>query len=61
MHSTRATQYLQIHANRQRPASPSMLAGCLLLGATASHAHTFCVANEAALQTALTAASDGGV
>jgi hypothetical protein len=37
-----------------------MLAGCLLLSTAASHAHTFCVGNEAALQTALTAASDGG-
>ena len=60
MHSTRPTQYLQIHTIRCGPTSISALAGCLLIGAAASHAHTFCVGNETALQTALTAASDGG-
>jgi hypothetical protein len=36
------------------------LATCLLIAATSTRAHTFCVDNAAAFQAALTAASDGG-
>jgi hypothetical protein len=60
MHPTCATQYPQFHSTRCGSKSISMLAGCLLVGAAASHAHTFCVGTAAALQSALTAASDNG-
>jgi hypothetical protein len=60
MQPTHLTQYPQFHTTRCGPTSVFTLAGCLLLGAAASHAYTFCVGNETALQTALNAASDGG-
>ena len=54
MQSTRVRLYLC------RPASLVGLAACLLIAAASAHAHTFCTGSAAAIQAALTAASDGG-
>ncbi len=60
MHPTHPTQYPQIHSTRCCPASISVLAACLLIATTSAQAHTFCAGSAAAIQAALTAASDGG-
>jgi hypothetical protein len=44
----------------RHPASLAGLAACLLIAAATAQAHTFCVSDAAALQTALDATSDGG-
>jgi hypothetical protein len=54
---------MQSTRSRLNPRHPNSLVGvavCLLIGAAASHAHTYCVGNATALQSALTDASDGG-
>lgn len=50
----------RVHLNLRHPASLLGLAACMLIAAAAAQAHTFCVGDAAALQTALTAASDSG-
>src|SRR5450755_2208680 len=44
----------------RHPASLAGLAACLLIAAATAQAHTFCVSDAAALQTALDATSDSG-
>ena len=53
-------QSTQVRLNLHHPASVAGLAACLLIAAASAQAHTFCAANAAAVQAALTAASDGG-
>jgi hypothetical protein len=49
-----------VRLNLRRPASLAVLAACLLIAAASVQAHTFCAGNAAAIQAALSAASDGG-
>jgi hypothetical protein len=60
MHPTHSTQYRQIQTARCGPASKFVLTACLLMAAEFAQAHTFCADSSAAIQAALTAASDGG-
>jgi hypothetical protein len=60
MHLTHSTRYPQINAALRSPTSIFVLAGCLLIATGSAQGHTYCVGNAVALQTALTAASDGG-
>jgi hypothetical protein len=50
----------RVRLNRRHPARLVGVGTCLLMAAASAQAHTFCAGDSAAIQAALTAASDGG-